>query len=325
MVTALPLYHIFALTCCFFFFMRVGGCCLLIANPRDARRLRQDPARARRFTHFSGVNTLFNLLDQPPEDRRRSTSRSSTSSSPAAWRCRRPSPSSWKAITGRAIVEGYGLSETSPGGLRQPARPRRVVRHDRLSRCPRPRSRSADSTAARSPAGEPGELCVRGPAGHGRLLEAPGRDRPRHDRRRLLPHRRRGGAAARRAGPHRRPDEGHDPGLGLQRLPERGRGRARRAIRACSNAPWSAPSTTRPARWSWPTWCARTSATDHRRRCGPSPARSSPATRCRAGSSSTTPCRRPMSARCCAGPCATIRRLRDRGPHRNPRPPVDEG
>ena len=46
MITALPLYHIFALTACFWFQMLVGGACLLIANPARHRRLRQDPAQA---------------------------------------------------------------------------------------------------------------------------------------------------------------------------------------------------------------------------------------------------------------------------------------
>ena len=61
MVTALPLYHIFGLTSCCLLVTRIGGCCLMIANPRDIAGFVKT-LRKSRFTMFSGVNTLYAAL-----------------------------------------------------------------------------------------------------------------------------------------------------------------------------------------------------------------------------------------------------------------------
>ena len=66
MVTALPLYHIFALTCCCLFMLRIGAKGLLIANPRDITGFIKT-LKASRFTLISGVNTLYNALASHPE------------------------------------------------------------------------------------------------------------------------------------------------------------------------------------------------------------------------------------------------------------------
>ena len=65
MVTALPLYHIFALTACFWFQVRIGGSCLLIANPRDIKGFVKTLQHSR-FTQMSGVNTLYAALADDP-------------------------------------------------------------------------------------------------------------------------------------------------------------------------------------------------------------------------------------------------------------------
>lgn len=68
MVTALPLYHIFALTANLLVFLKLGGRNILITNPRDMPRFVAELRRTR-FTAITGVNTLFTaLLDAPGFD-----------------------------------------------------------------------------------------------------------------------------------------------------------------------------------------------------------------------------------------------------------------
>jgi long-chain acyl-CoA synthetase len=161
MVTALPLYHIFALTACGLLFMRLGGCLLLVANPRDIPGFVK-LLKSRPFTCISGVNTLYNALTRAPGIDSVDFSKlifcvsggMATQAAVAA---------AWKKLTGHPIIEGYGLSETSP-----------VVTINRLDipeftgtiGYPVPSTevsiRSTEDGRA-LPAGEAGELCVRGP------------------------------------------------------------------------------------------------------------------------------------------------------------------
>lgn len=160
MITALPLYHIFALTCCALFMARMGACLLLIANPRDIPGFVKT-LRSRPFTMMTGVGTLYNALAVHPDIRHVDFSRlvkcvSGGMATQAAVARR------WKAVSGRPIIEGYGLSETSP-----------VVCVNRMDLeefsgtigYPLPSSdvaiRSPDN--ADVPPGEPGELCIKGP------------------------------------------------------------------------------------------------------------------------------------------------------------------
>ncbi len=160
MVTALPLYHIFALTCCFFFFMKVGGCCLLIANPRDAdgfiKTLKGTP-----FTHFSGVNTLFNLLINHPKIHEVDFSKLDFVIA-GGMAVQATVAEKWKAITGRAIVEGYGLSETSPVVC---VNPPDLTAWSGTIGYPLPSTDVSirDLDGREVATGEAGELCVHGP------------------------------------------------------------------------------------------------------------------------------------------------------------------
>lgn len=160
MVTALPLYHIFALTCCFFFFLKVGGCCLLIPNPRDADSFVKT-LKANRFTHFSGVNTLFNLLINHPRIGEVDFSHLDFVIA-GGMAVQAVVATKWKALTGHPIVEGYGLSETSPVVC---VNPPKVSDWSGTIGYPLPSTevaiRRLDGSEA-SP-GEGGELCVRGP------------------------------------------------------------------------------------------------------------------------------------------------------------------
>ena len=160
MITALPLYHIYALTACFWFQMRVGGSCLLIANPRDIPGFVKTLRRSR-FHIFAGVNTLYNVLADHPDIRKVDFS-SVLFCVAGGMAMQQAVARKWRQLTGKAIIEGYGLSETSP-----------VLCANRLDLeefsgtvgYPLP----STEISIRNPAGEPvpmgeaGEICARGP------------------------------------------------------------------------------------------------------------------------------------------------------------------
>lgn len=160
MVTALPLYHIFALTCCCLFMTRIGACCLLIANPRDIPGF-IGILKKSRFTLMSGVNTLYNALANHPDIRTVDFSNlkfcvaggMATQSAVAK---------NWKTVTGCAIVEGYGLSETSPVlTINRPD----LAEFSGSIGFPLPSTEIELRDADGKPVaiGEPGEICARGP------------------------------------------------------------------------------------------------------------------------------------------------------------------
>jgi long-chain acyl-CoA synthetase len=160
MVTALPLYHIFGLTVCALLMTKIGGCQLLIANPRDIAGFVKT-LKSRPFTLMSGVNTLYNALANAPGIREVDFSQMVFSVS-GGMATQAVVAKKWKEVTGQPIVEGYGLSETSP-----------VICANRLDideftgtiGYPLPSTdvsiRGADGTAL--PYGERGELCAKGP------------------------------------------------------------------------------------------------------------------------------------------------------------------
>ncbi|MFO7642520.1 MAG: long-chain-fatty-acid--CoA ligase [Candidatus Competibacteraceae bacterium] len=111
-ITALPLYHIFSLTVNGLTFMKAGGHNILITNPRDMPGFVKELGKVK-FTAITGVNTLFNgLLHTPGFDRLDfSTLKLSVAGGMAA---QRAVAESWRKVTGTALIEGYGLTETSP-------------------------------------------------------------------------------------------------------------------------------------------------------------------------------------------------------------------
>ncbi|QFU17231.1 AMP-binding protein [Microvirga thermotolerans] len=160
MVAALPLYHIFGLTVCALLMARIGGCMLLIANPRDIAGFVKT-LQSRRITLMSGVNTLYNALAHAPGIEKVDFSQLVFAVS-GGMATQAAVAKKWKEVTGQPIVEGYGLSETSP-----------VVCANRLDieeftgtiGYPLPSTlvsiRSAEGQPV--PTGERGELCVKGP------------------------------------------------------------------------------------------------------------------------------------------------------------------
>lgn len=160
MITAIPLYHIFALNVNCTFMMYIGAKNVLITNPRDMpgfiKELKKHP-----FTLFTGVNTLFNgLLNQP-------------NFSEVNWSHLKGAigggmavqdfvAKKWEEMTDSPLVEGYGLSETSPVASCNP-----LDGTHRMGTIGVPVSSTElaifDDAGNRQAQGEVGEICIKGP------------------------------------------------------------------------------------------------------------------------------------------------------------------
>ena len=111
-VCALPLYHIFALTVCYFMGARMGSMNILIPNPRDLPAVIKTLGQYK-INQFPAVNTLFNALANHPDFVKLDFSGLKVSMG-GGMAVQQATAEKWKKVTGCAIVEGYGLSETSP-------------------------------------------------------------------------------------------------------------------------------------------------------------------------------------------------------------------
>jgi long-chain acyl-CoA synthetase len=111
-IAPLPLYHVFSLTCCCLVFMHHGGLNVLITNPRDIPEFVKELRRLR-MTMIVGVNTLYAALMNHPGFAQLDFSRLKLGA--AGGMALHPSVAEkWNAITGKPLVEGYGLTEASP-------------------------------------------------------------------------------------------------------------------------------------------------------------------------------------------------------------------
>jgi len=158
-VTALPLYHIFALMLNFLAYYSVGAENWLVPNARDIDSL-VETLRQARPTAFTGVNTLFGALVMHPKiaDVDFSRLRAVIGGGAAVL----PTTSAkWKALTGKDIREGYGLSETSPILTLNPA----AGGFSATVGLPLPSTdiKLLDDDSNEVPIGEPGEICAKGP------------------------------------------------------------------------------------------------------------------------------------------------------------------
>ena len=159
-VTALPLYHIFALTVCAMMSMRIGGKCLLIANPRDIPGFVKELGK-HRFHVFPAVNTLFNgLLNN--EDFRKLDFSGLILSAGGGMAVQQAVAERWLKVTGCPIAEGYGLSETSPVATANRSDTDRFTATIGL---PVPSTEIAilDEAGGKLPLGQVGEIAIKGP------------------------------------------------------------------------------------------------------------------------------------------------------------------
>jgi long-chain acyl-CoA synthetase len=159
-VTALPLYHIFALTCCFLLAIRAGGSCLLIPNPRDFPAVVR-ALRGTRFHVFPAVNTLFNALAAYEPFTKLDFSHLVLSLG-GGMAVQPAVAERWLEVTGCPVCEGYGLSETSPSAVCNRTDTREYSGTIGL---PIPSTEIAilDDEGAPVPQGSPGEIALRGP------------------------------------------------------------------------------------------------------------------------------------------------------------------
>jgi len=159
-ITALPLYHIFALTANGLVFMKFGGCNYLITNPRDMKGFVKE-LKATRFTAITGVNTLFNgLLNTPGFDEVDFSSLKVTLGGGMA--VQRAVAERWKKVTGVTLVEAYGLTETSPAACINPLD---LAEYNGAIGLPIPSTDACvkDDAGKTLAVGEVGELCIKGP------------------------------------------------------------------------------------------------------------------------------------------------------------------
>ena len=159
-VCALPLYHIFALTVCCLMGTRVGAMNILIPNPRDIPGLVKELAKYK-FNIFPAVNTLYNGLLNNPDFAKIDFSHLKLCNG-GGMAVQKAVNDRWRAVTGKSIVEGYGLSETSPVATANPADSSEFTGTIGL---PIPSTEIAilDDAGQPVPLGQPGEIAIRGP------------------------------------------------------------------------------------------------------------------------------------------------------------------
>lgn len=159
-VCALPLYHIFALTACFLLAVRAGGVNLLIPNPRDMAGFVKELAKYQ-VNSFPAVNTLYNgLLNTPGFDKLDFSKLKSCFGGGMA--VQKPVADKWTQVTGVALSEGYGLSETSPTLTCNPADTDKFSGSIGIP-VPSTYISIRDDDGNEVPLGEPGEICAKGP------------------------------------------------------------------------------------------------------------------------------------------------------------------
>lgn len=159
-VTALPLYHVFALTANCLTFIKLGARNLLIPDPRDLpafiKALRKTP-----FSALTGVNTLFCALLNHPDFAKLDFSRLRITLG-GGMAVQRAVAQRWREVTGISLCQAYGLTETSPAVTLNPLDVGTFTGSIGLP-VPSTEISIRDDEGRELPQGETGELCVRGP------------------------------------------------------------------------------------------------------------------------------------------------------------------
>jgi long-chain acyl-CoA synthetase len=159
-ITALPLYHIFALTTNMLVFTHVGGLNVLITNPRDLPGFVKELSKVK-FTFITGVNTLFNALLHTPgfKDLDFGSLKVSLGGGMAV---QEAVSEKWRQVTGRHICQGWGLTESSPVGTANIPRDPSFTGSIGYP-IPSTEISIRDDDGNPLPIGAVGEICIRGP------------------------------------------------------------------------------------------------------------------------------------------------------------------
>jgi long-chain acyl-CoA synthetase len=159
-VVALPLYHVFALTVCGLLTIRTGGLGVLIPNPRDIPGMIK-ALEGYAITTIPAVNTLYNAMLNSPDFHKLNFSKLLTANG-GGMAVQEAVAKRWYELTHTPIVEGYGLSETSPCVTCNPVT---VTEYSGTIGLPLPSTEVSirDDEGNEVPLGQPGEICIRGP------------------------------------------------------------------------------------------------------------------------------------------------------------------
>jgi len=158
-VCALPLYHIFALTACCLFGTRAGAMNILIPNPRDIPGFVKELGKYK-FNMLPAVNTLYNGLLNNPDFARLDFSMLKVCNG-GGMAVQKAVADKWLKVTGKPIIEGYGLSETSPVATANP--PSKEFTGSIGLPIPSTEVAILDDDGQPLPLGERGEIAIRGP------------------------------------------------------------------------------------------------------------------------------------------------------------------
>ena len=159
-VAALPLYHIYSLTISALMGMRMGGLTLLVPNPRDIPGFIKELAKYR-VAVFPAVNTLYNALLNSPEFSKLDFSSYSVCNG-GGMAVQKTVADKWLKVTGAPIIEGYGLSETSPVATANRVDIKEFTGTIGLP-IPSTEVQILDDDGKPVPLGQPGEIAIRGP------------------------------------------------------------------------------------------------------------------------------------------------------------------